>query len=88
MVDAIQGLIALLVGRLGVLSPFAKAVGPAVGALVAALVNMAFAGSFNTNSIVILAVGVAAALVTYVLPNVPASSLAPAPAPAPAKPGK
>lgn len=77
MQQAVSSLIALLAQRLGTLSPFAKAVVPSVAGLVGALVNMAFSGSFNVTSIVVLGVGVASALVVYLVPNKPAAAPTP-----------
>ena len=82
MQNAIGSLINLIAGRLSGISPFAKAIVPSVAGLVGSLVNMAFAGSFNTTSIVVLGVGVASALVVYLVPNKAKA----APAPAPVKP--
>ncbi|MGH3262326.1 MAG: hypothetical protein ACRDNS_10045, partial [Trebonia sp.] len=70
-------------GRLSSLSPFAKAIVPSVAGLAGSLVNMAFAGSFDVTSIVVLGVGVASAVVVYFVPNTAA-----APAPAPKKAGR
>lgn len=79
MQSAVSSLINLIAGRLSGVSPFAKAIVPSVSGLVGALVNMAFAGNFNTTSIVVLGVGVASALVVYLVPNKPT------PVPAPVK---
>ena len=87
MQNAVSGLIGLIASRLATLSRFAKAVVPSVSGLVGSLVNMAFAGSFNTTSIVVLGVGVASALVVYFVPN--KAKAAPAPVPVtPTKSGK
>ncbi|MHB1950233.1 MAG: hypothetical protein ACYCQK_02010 [Acidiferrobacteraceae bacterium] len=69
MAQAISSLISTLAKAVSGVSPFAKAIVPSAAGLVGALVNMAFAGSFDTTSIVVLAVGVVAAVVTYLVPN-------------------
>ena len=87
MQSAISGLLNLIAARLSAVSPFAKAIVPSAAGLVGSLVNMAFAGSFNTTSIVVLVVGVVAAAVTYLVPNKPKAfvpPVVPTPAPAPA----
>ena len=90
MQTAVSSLLGVLADRLSTLSPFAKAIVPSAAGLVGALVNMAFAGRFNVTSIVVLGVGVASALVVYLVPNraaTPAPApVAPAPAPAPVTP--
>lgn len=73
MQNAVSSLINLIASRLSGVSPFAKAVVPPAAGLVAALVNMAFAGSFNTTSLVVLGVGIASAVVVYLVPNKPAA---------------
>lgn len=83
MQNAVQGAITALTSILSRLSPVAKAVVAAVLPLVSALVNMAFAGSFDTTSIVVLATGAVSALAVYLVPN-HAAKVAPAPAPVPA----
>lgn len=50
-------------------SPFAKAITPAALALAVSLVNMGFAGRFDVTSIVTLASGLLASILTYVVPN-------------------
>ena len=69
MPSAINSLVSQIFGALSTLSPFAKAVSVAATALVSSLVNMAFAGSFDTSSIVVLGVGVLSAVVAYLVPN-------------------
>lgn len=69
MTSAIQALIQQVFNALSTLSPFAKAVSVAATALVSSLVNMAFAGSFDTTSIVVLGCGVLASVIAYLVPN-------------------
>lgn len=66
----ITGLLTKLAGILGPLSPFAKAVVPAVLAVVVAAVNSAFAGKVDTVSLTIAGSGLVLALVAYLVPNV------------------
>lgn len=77
--SAVQGLISTLGSALSGVSPFAKAVVPAAAGLVSAFVTMAFTGHFNWPSIEVLGVGVATAIVVYVVPNIEHK---PAPVPA------
>ena len=89
MQTAVSSLIGVLADRLSTISPFAKAIVPSAAGLVGALVNMAFAGRFNITSIVVLGVGVASAIVVYLVPNRTAAKpapVAPVPAPAPVTP--
>lgn len=72
MSSPINALIGQIFAALSTLSPFAKAVSTAATALVSSLVNMAFAGSFDTTSIVVLGCGLLGAVVAYLVPNKPA----------------
>lgn len=83
MQNTVNGLLQVLAGRLAVLGPFAKAIVPAALSLVTAGVNCAFTGTVNTNSLIIAGCGLALAVVTYFVPNIP---LAPKPAAVPAAP--
>jgi hypothetical protein len=67
----IANLLSQLAGLLGPLSPFTKAVVPAALAVVIAAVNSAFAGSIDTVSLTIAGTGLAAALLTFLVPNKP-----------------
>jgi hypothetical protein len=88
MSNALQGLLSVLAGAVGTLSPIAKAVVAAVLPLATSLVNMALTGSFDTTSIVVLACGAASALLVYFVPNkAQATPVAPVVAP-PAPPAK
>lgn len=78
MQSAIQSLLNTLAGLLGPLSPAAKAVTAALLPFATSLVNFAFAGNFNTVSIVTAALGAVTSLLVYFIPN-----LAKQPAPAP-----
>jgi hypothetical protein len=84
MQTAITNLLDQLAGLLGPLSPFAKAIVPAVLAVAVAIINSAFAGKIDGTSLTIAASGLVLALVTYLVPNkarpVPAPVVPPAPA--------
>jgi len=67
----------------GALGPFMKAIAPAVLALIGAGVNALVTGSIDKQTLVIAITGVAAAIVTYLVPNTPKSAPTP-----PAAPGK
>jgi hypothetical protein len=82
--SVITHLLTSLASILGPLSPFAKAVVPAVLAVVVAGVNSAFAGKVDTVSLTIAGSGLVLALVAYLVPNVVKPAPAPAPVPAPA----
>lgn len=82
--NAIQSLIGTIGGLLSGLSPVAKAVTAAVIPTVSSLVNMAFAGSFDTTSIVVLVTGLIGSLGVYLVPNraqTPAVATVPVPVP-------
>jgi hypothetical protein len=81
MSSAINALVSQVFGALSAVSPFAKAVSVAVTALVSSLVNMAFAGSFDTTSIVVLGVGVLSAVVAYFTKNNTPVQTVPVPVP-------
>lgn len=68
----------------GSLSPFMKAIAPALLALIGAGVNALVTGSIDKQTLVIAITGVAAAIVTYFVPN-SQKPAKPAPAPAVAK---
>lgn len=72
MQNAILSFLNSLAGLLGPLSPFAKAVVPALLALAVAVVNSLFAGSIDGTSITVAASGLILALVTFFVPNVSA----------------
>lgn len=78
--SVITQLLTSLAGLLGPLSPFAKAIVPAVLAVVVAAVNSAFAGKVDTLSLTIAGSGLVLALVAYLIPNVAKPTPAPAPA--------
>ena len=71
--------------NLGALGPFMKAIAPAVLALVGAGVNALATGSIDKQTLVIAITGVAAAIVTYFVPN-SQTPAPPVPAPAPPAP--
>lgn len=83
--NAAQALLQQILSILSGLSPIAKAVVSACTGLVTSLVNMAFAGSFDTTSIVVLAAGAVSAILVYAVPNKAAVKPAPTPAPTPLK---
>jgi hypothetical protein len=82
--SVITGLLTKLASILGPLSPFAKAVVPAVLAVAIAAINSAFAGKIDTVSLTIAGSGLVLALVAYLIPNVTKSAPAPAPVVPPA----
>jgi hypothetical protein len=76
MQQAIQALVQQLFAALSSVSPFAKAVSAAATGLVSALINMVFAGSFDTTSLVVLGCGFLSAIVVYFVPNKPKTASA------------
>ena len=72
MQNAITQLLDNLATILGPLSPFTKAVVPAVLAVATALIKSAFDGMIDATSVTIAASGLVLALVVYFVPNRPA----------------
>jgi hypothetical protein len=71
MPTIINNLLDQLAGLLGPLSPFAKAVVPAILAVAVAAVNSAFAGKIDATSLAIAGSGLVLALITFLIPNRP-----------------
>ena len=86
MQSAITGLLDNLASLLGPLSPFTKAIVPAVLALATAAVKSIANGHIDKVSLTIAASGLVLALVTYLLPNKRVKKAKPKPVPVAPKP--
>lgn len=69
MKQAIINLLDSIAGLLGPLSPFAKAIVPAVLAVLVVVVNAIFTGGVNTTDLDTAIAGLVAAIVTFLVPN-------------------
>lgn len=69
MQNALDGLLASLVAKLGAASPFAKAIGPAALAVGDILVNLVISGSLDGTDLAGAGGALVAAVIAYLLPN-------------------